>query len=458
MALPASGAISLNQVNVELGKLATSAITLNDTAVRGLAGVASGTISMSNLLGKSAGLFATISSLTFSSGGGFYSREYTEGGIAVDSSGNIHVVGTTGANMYVAKISNTGTILWQKSCSIPFRSLYGTSCDLDSSGDLYVGGRDGSSSWILLKFNSSGTLLFNKIGSTVYTGGVADVAVVGPLNFVMWAGTVGSESYGGNDAQIYNSPFDGSTFYGNNGGAGGIEAEESRKITFNSATPTRAQFLFCDPYYNTGSTWNTLSFYASGSQILLSQVITKRYQDVYLTGIDGDASFTYVCGLTRPSGNAFIAKHGSTDSNGGITWQKEFAGAGFKALVLSGGHLYAAGESSGRGFLVKMDLSGNLVWQRFVGSASSSNIANIRVIGDKIYGVGMAAGLGLVFIMSTDAPLATKGSYSISAGNLTLSNSTQGISARRSGGVIIGMGITDYSTTVGTGSLSTVLS
>lgn len=53
MALPSSGAISMSQVNVELGKASNAAISMNDAAVRSLAGVASGAISMSNLLGKS---------------------------------------------------------------------------------------------------------------------------------------------------------------------------------------------------------------------------------------------------------------------------------------------------------------------------------------------------------------------------------------------------------------------
>ena len=53
MALPNNTTISLNQVNTELGLSATANISLNQAAVRTLAGVASGTISMSNLWGKS---------------------------------------------------------------------------------------------------------------------------------------------------------------------------------------------------------------------------------------------------------------------------------------------------------------------------------------------------------------------------------------------------------------------
>lgn len=53
MTLQTSGAISLSQVNVELGKTATATISLNDAAVRTLLGKPSGTISMQDAYGKS---------------------------------------------------------------------------------------------------------------------------------------------------------------------------------------------------------------------------------------------------------------------------------------------------------------------------------------------------------------------------------------------------------------------
>ena len=60
MTLPASGAISLSQVNTELGIASTTAISLNQTNVRTLFGKPSGVISMSDGYGKSNAVLKTI--------------------------------------------------------------------------------------------------------------------------------------------------------------------------------------------------------------------------------------------------------------------------------------------------------------------------------------------------------------------------------------------------------------
>jgi len=69
MALP-TGTISMSQVNTELGRSSTATISLGETAVRSLAGVASGAISMNNLRGKSAAPSTYTASYLIIAGGG----------------------------------------------------------------------------------------------------------------------------------------------------------------------------------------------------------------------------------------------------------------------------------------------------------------------------------------------------------------------------------------------------
>lgn len=64
MALPSSGAISLNAVNVELNLPGTTTISLNQSSVRTLFGIASGAIRMSDGYGKSSAVVAAVTSLT----------------------------------------------------------------------------------------------------------------------------------------------------------------------------------------------------------------------------------------------------------------------------------------------------------------------------------------------------------------------------------------------------------
>ena len=66
MTLPASGAISLSQVNTELGFSSTATITMNDSAVRTLFGQASGTVDMNTGHGKS---YRVNLSVTYSTNG-----------------------------------------------------------------------------------------------------------------------------------------------------------------------------------------------------------------------------------------------------------------------------------------------------------------------------------------------------------------------------------------------------
>lgn len=75
--------------------------------------------------------------------------------VAVDSSGNVYVAGELNSNVVVvAKFNSSGTIQWQRELS---SSVYAKDIAVDSSGNVYVAAFQGSAA-ILVKYNTSGTL------------------------------------------------------------------------------------------------------------------------------------------------------------------------------------------------------------------------------------------------------------------------------------------------------------
>ncbi len=92
-------------------------------------------------------------------------------GVAVDPSGNIYVTGDTdsfGVNrdVFLLKFNSNGELLWQKTWGGSNYDI-GSGVATDSSGNVYVTGGTwsfgvGNTSLFLLKFDSSGTLLWQK--------------------------------------------------------------------------------------------------------------------------------------------------------------------------------------------------------------------------------------------------------------------------------------------------------
>lgn len=124
MTLPASGQIDLNSVNIELGFAGTAQISLNDTAVRNLAGIPSGAISLNDLHG--ARFWARPSTYSTSGSGGTVSNAsyvYDTSGTNIDTVTDAVINNPSGA-----------AYSWPKTFSVTY-SGFGS---VTKSGTLYV--------------------------------------------------------------------------------------------------------------------------------------------------------------------------------------------------------------------------------------------------------------------------------------------------------------------------------
>ena len=138
MALQGSGAISFNDVNVELGLSGTATISLNDAAVRTLFGVASGAISMSNGYGKSSGARQWMAITYTSIQSAYPTRNF------YDSSGNAYVAAAFALSQPWKHIVQK----WNSSNTLQFSKTYfptgmstaniGGRQFFDSSGNCYL--------------------------------------------------------------------------------------------------------------------------------------------------------------------------------------------------------------------------------------------------------------------------------------------------------------------------------
>ena len=159
MALQTSGQISLNDVNVELGNSGTAQIDMGGSAVRGLFGVASGQIAMSNGYGKANAFTFTISSNT---------QEANLSTLATSAGWN----GSDAVDVTV----NSGVYLWANSTSNPGLLANVSNCTIRNSGYIIGKGGNGSNyngggAGPALNITGSSVTLINNSSGVIAGGG-----------------------------------------------------------------------------------------------------------------------------------------------------------------------------------------------------------------------------------------------------------------------------------------------
>ena len=159
MALPVSGQITLNQVNVELGLTATAQIDMGGSDVRGLFGVASGQITMANGYGKSNAFALTISSNTQEAN---LSTLATAAGW--DGSEAIAVTINSGVYLWANSTANGGLLANIANCTI---TNNGYIIGKGGNGSNYGGGAGGPA----LKITATGVTVVNNSSGIIGGGG-----------------------------------------------------------------------------------------------------------------------------------------------------------------------------------------------------------------------------------------------------------------------------------------------
>ena len=217
MTLQASGAISMGQIDTELGLSSTAAITLNDSNVRLLGGVSSGAISMSNFYSKS-WIFAFNTSVTSGQ------INVRSAAIAAGWGGTQPVQCTINSNSYS---NSTGTPTVLISGSFP------DGLTLVVASGVYVAGKGGAGAngnpgtWgssggaggtaISISSYTGGTLSINNLG---YIGGGGGGGGSGPGQPYAYSSAPGGGGGGGAGFGPGGSP-GGGTGTINSGGGGG---------------------------------------------------------------------------------------------------------------------------------------------------------------------------------------------------------------------------------------------
>ena len=366
-------------------------------------------------------------------------NEYGQG-VAYDSSGNVYIAaytnsaGAGGNELLIAKYNSSGTIQWQRTLGTgtAYRNDdVGRMIAVDSSGNVYVNGTTnftgGYDSMMIAKYNSSGTLQWQKTfgdSNTAEKGNGITVDSSGNV-FVCGETTKNMTSIGALVAKLNSSgtlqwqmTLDSSqtqTFYD-------VVVDSSDNVYAGGyGTISGYQYYLVAKYNNSGTLqWQRIIGGSSTSDFGRTMTIDSS-DNVYVGGVStGGGVGVY---------DSYLVKY---NSSGTYQWQKSLGTSGQQISIWatasdSSDNVYVAGGYSSSYFFAKYNSSGTVQWQRSFGGSGSDVSYGISADGNgNVYVVGSTSSSGagsndilLITVPSDGSGTGTYGSFTYAASSHT---------------------------------------
>ncbi len=368
-------------------------------------------------------------------------------GMAIDSLGNIFITGSAGRyggedddNIFLLKYNSGGNLVWNITWGQSDYD-YSSGIAIDSTGNAFITGRTesygaGHSDVFILKYNSSGDLLWGKIWGGSDDEWAPKIAIDASGNVFISGST---ESYGEGYSDVFLVKYDSSGNLLWDKAWGGSERDLGIGIALDDSG--NAFIMGWTLSYGAGSEDVFLLKYNSSGNLLWNKTWGgSGYEYAYEIALDASGN-TFITGVTSSYGaghsSVFLLKY---DPSGNLLWDKTWGGSsgetGRELAIDASGNVYITGETASFGagysdaFILKYDSSGNLLWDKTWGSSGND------------YGKGIAIdSLGNTFITGSIGVYEGGGDKNLfllkynSSGNLLLYKTWEGK------GYISGIGI-----------------
>jgi outer membrane protein assembly factor BamB len=269
-------------------------------------------------------------------------------GIAIDNSANLYCCGynSTPADAQLIKYNSSGTIQWQRTLGTTGSVQNGKAVAVDSSGNAYIlfsdVSTDSRGDFALAKYNTSGTLQWQRKLSNAYTDSPIGISVDSSSNVYI---TGASQSSLGGITDVLLAKYNTSgTLQWQNLIGDGVNSSTGRGVTTDSSGNV----------YVTGTVTGTQAIQVmkmnSSGAVQWQRALSGGNPDGYSVYLDSSAN-VYVLGYSSSINGFELIKY---NSSGAIQWQRQLYcsgvnSTGFSVFISFNGNVLVTGHTSASG-------------------------------------------------------------------------------------------------------------